>query len=66
MIVVENFEVVVREFGLFWFKFIGNLIFCLLEVNNFDILFENYFDEEGYVLIVFFYKDLVNWICDGN
>lgn len=64
LIVILNMEVDVEQYGMLWFKFQGNLILCLLEVNNFDLLFENYFEDEGYVLLVLFYKDLVNWIDD--
>ena len=29
-----------------------------LEANNFDVAYENYFDDEGYVSVAVFYKDL--------
>ena len=66
LIATENSEAAVREFGSPWSKFTGNPTLRPLEANNFDISFENYFDEEGYVSIALFYKDLVNWTRDGN
>ncbi|TKB03456.1 TonB-dependent receptor [Alteromonas portus] len=66
LIATENSEAAVREFGSPWSKFTGNPTLRPLEANNFDLSFENYFDEEGYVSIALFYKDLVNWTRDGN
>ena len=43
-----------------WSKTAGNPELRPLESNNFDLSFENYFDEEGYIAISAFYKDLVN------
>ncbi|MHC6646273.1 TonB-dependent receptor [Alteromonas sp. HB246098] len=66
LIAIENSEEAVREFGSPWSKFTGNPTLRPLEANNFDLSFENYFDEEGYVSVALFYKDLVNWTRDGN
>ena len=66
LIATENSEEAVREFGSPWSKFTGNPTLRPLEANNFDLSFENYFDEEGYVSVALFYKDLVNWTRDGN
>lgn len=31
-----------------------------------DLTYENYFSEEGYFSVAYFYKDLQNWIFDGK
>jgi len=36
------------------------------EATGFDLSYENYFSDEGYFSAAFFYKDLNNWIFDGN
>jgi len=65
-ITVPNSQAAVEKYGSPWSKFSGNPKLHPLESNNFDISYENYFDEEGYVAIAYFYKDLVNWTRDGN
>ena len=47
--------------GTPWSKFAGNARLNPLEANNFDLSFEKYFDDEGYVSLSLFRKDLVNW-----
>ncbi len=66
LIAIPNNEAAVREYGTPWSKFQGNPRLRPLEANNFDLSFENYFEDEGYVSIALFYKDLVNWTRDGN
>ncbi len=66
LIATPNTEAAVREYGSPWSKNTGNPTLRPLEANNFDISFENYFEDEGYVSIAAFYKDLVNWTRDGN
>lgn len=43
---------------------LGNLLLILLELDNFDFLFEYYFDEISYVLVGFYDKCVKNFI--GN
>ena len=56
----------VQANGSPWSKVTGNPTLRPLESNNFDISYENYFDDEGYVSVAVFFKDLVNWTRDGN
>ncbi|MCB1644481.1 MAG: TonB-dependent receptor [Pseudomonadales bacterium] len=49
-----------------WSKSQGNPELEPLEANNFDISWEMYFDDEGYVAATYFYKDLVNWTDTGG
>ncbi|QJR81942.1 TonB-dependent receptor [Alteromonas pelagimontana] len=65
-IAIPNTEAAVEEYGSPWSKFAGNPQLRPLEANNFDLSFENYFEDEGYVSVALFYKDLVNWTRDGN
>ncbi|MGB3724521.1 MAG: TonB-dependent receptor [Glaciecola sp.] len=53
-------EDVLAGAGSPWSKSAGNAQLRPLESNNFDLSFENYFDDEGYVAVSLFYKDLVN------
>ncbi|WP_414828158.1 TonB-dependent receptor [Alteromonas sp. H39] len=66
LIATPNSQAAVEEYGSPWSKNTGNPTLRPLEANNFDISFENYFDDEGYFAIAVFYKDLVNWTRDGN
>jgi iron complex outermembrane receptor protein len=36
------------------------------EALGIDLTYENYFSQEGYFSIAYFYKDLKNWIFDGQ
>ena len=47
--------------GTPWSKFQGNPNLRPLESNNYDLAYENYFADDGYISVSFFYKDLVNW-----
>jgi len=60
LIAIPNSQADVDEYGSPWSKFQGNPSLRPLEANNFDLSFEKYFDDEGYVALTFFYKDLVN------
>ncbi|WJG10970.1 TonB-dependent receptor [Aliiglaciecola sp. LCG003] len=60
LITIPNSEAAVNTYGSPWSKFAGNPMLRPLEANNFDISFENYFEDEGYVSVALFYKDLVN------
>ena len=66
LIAIPNTAEDVAEYGSPWSKFQGNPTLRPLEANNFDLSFENYFEDEGYVSLALFYKDLVNWTRDGN
>lgn len=66
LITIPDSEAAVRSYGSPWSKFAGNPLLKPLEANNFDLAYESYFDEEGYVSLTAFYKDLVNWTRDGN
>ncbi len=66
LIATPNSQAAVEEYGSPWSKNTGNPTLRPLEANNFDVSFENYFDDEGYFAIAVFYKDLVNWTRDGN
>ncbi|MFC3116172.1 TonB-dependent receptor [Cellvibrio fontiphilus] len=49
-----------------WSKFQGAPTLRPLESNNFDLAYEKYFAEDGYVSVTYFYKDLVNWTREGQ
>jgi iron complex outermembrane recepter protein len=66
LIATNNSIADVEEYGGPWSKFAGNPLLKPLESNNVDISFENYFEDEGYISLALFYKDLVNWTRDGN
>ncbi len=66
LVAIPNNQAAVDQYGSPWSKFQGNPELRPLEANNFDISFENYFEDEGYVAVAMFYKDLVNWTRDGN
>lgn len=66
LIAIPNSEAAVNTYGTPWSKFAGNPLLRPLESNNFDLSFENYFEDEGYLAAALFYKDLVNWTRDGN
>ena len=66
LIAIPNTQAAVDEYGTPWSKFQGNPRLRPLEANNYDLSFENYFEDEGYVSVALFYKDLVNWTRDGN
>lgn len=66
LIAIPNSEAAVETYGSPWSKFAGNPLLKPLEANNFDLAYERYFDDEGYVSVTAFYKDLVNWTRDGN
>ncbi len=44
-----------------WAASSGNPELKPYEANQFDLAYENYFSETGYVAVSFFYKDLKNW-----
>jgi len=66
LIATPNSEAAVAAYGTPWSKSTGNPTLRPLEANNLDLSFEHYFEDEGYVAIALFYKDLVNWTRDGN
>ncbi|MDG1121465.1 MAG: TonB-dependent receptor [Glaciecola sp.] len=66
LIATSNSLEAVQEYGSPWSKVTGNPMLRPLEANNFDVSYENYFADEGYVSVAVFYKDLVNWTRDGN
>jgi iron complex outermembrane receptor protein len=66
IIATPNTIEAVDEFGSPWSKTQGTPTLRPLESNNFDISYEKYFGNEGYVALTYFYKDLVNWTRDGN
>lgn len=66
LITIPDSEAAVKQYGSPWSKFAGNPLLKPLESNNFDLSYESYFEEEGYVSVAVFYKDLVNWTRDGS
>jgi len=66
LIAIPNSQDAVAQYGSPWSKFQGNPRLRPLEANNFDISFENYFEDQGYVSLALFYKDLVNWTDDAR
>ena len=44
----------------------GNPLLEPKEAVGFDLTYDNYFTEGGYLSIAYFRKDLENWIFDGN
>lgn len=44
-----------------WTGSAGNPGLKPLEANQFDLAYENYFADDGYFALSFFYKDLTNW-----
>ena len=52
--------------GNFWSISGGNPKLEPKEATGFDISYENYFNAEGYFAAAFFYKDITQWIFDGN
>lgn len=49
-----------------WSGSAGNAKLKPLEANQFDLSYEWYFADDGFVSGAFFYKDLVNWHGDGS
>lgn len=49
-----------------WSASSGNAQLRPLQANQFDIAYENYFADSGYVAVSFFYKDLTNWHVSGQ
>lgn len=48
-----------------WSGSAGNPELKPLEANQFDLSYENYFADDGYFAVSFFYKDLKNWHRSG-
>lgn len=44
-----------------WSGSAGNPLLRPLEANQFDLAYENYFADDGFFAVSFFYKDLKNW-----
>jgi iron complex outermembrane receptor protein len=44
----------------------GNPLLKPIEANQIDLSYENYFAEDGFYAVSFFYKDLKNWHESGN
>jgi iron complex outermembrane receptor protein len=44
----------------------GNAALRPLEANQFDLAYDWYFAEDGFVSVAYFYKDLVNWHRSGS
>ncbi len=49
-----------------WSGNAGNAELKPLEANQFDLSYENYYHENGYVATSFFFKDLTNWHVAGQ
>jgi len=49
-----------------WSGSAGNSQLKPYEANQFDLSYENYFTDDGYFAVTFFYKDLVNWHRSSN
>ena len=63
---IERYAVEGLDSGSPWSKFQGNPALRPLEANNFDISYEKYFAEDGYVAASYFYKDITNWTDEGG
>jgi iron complex outermembrane recepter protein len=44
----------------------GNPLLKPIEANQFDVSYENYFADDGFFAVSFFFKDLKNWHESGN
>lgn len=53
------------ENGNYWKASGGNYQLEAREANGFDLSYENYFSDEGYFSVAFFYKDIKNWNFDS-
>ena len=49
-----------------WSASAGNAKLKPLEANQFDLAYEWYFADDGFVSLAAFYKDLTNWHADGS
>jgi iron complex outermembrane receptor protein len=49
-----------------WSANLGNARLKPYEANQFDIAYDWYFADDGFVSAALFYKDLVNWHADGS
>jgi iron complex outermembrane recepter protein len=49
-----------------WSASAGNARLRPLKANQFDLAYDWYFADDGFVSFGFFYKDLVNWHADGS
>lgn len=65
-IAIPNTLEAVDTYGSPWSKSAGNPELRPLEANNIDIAYENYFSDEGYFSLTYFYKDIENWTRDGD
>ena len=54
------------ENGNYWSVYGGNPNLEPKEATGFDLSYENYYTAEGYFSAALFYKDLNEWIFDGN
>jgi iron complex outermembrane receptor protein len=54
------------ENGNFWSISGGNPKLEPKEALGIDLTYENYFSDEGYFSVAYFWKDLSQWIFDGN
>ena len=52
--------------GNYWSVNGGNTKLEPKEALGIDLTYENYFSNEGYFSVAYFYKDLEQWIFDGN
>ncbi|MCG7542456.1 TonB-dependent receptor [Pseudoalteromonas sp. OF7H-1] len=52
--------------GNYWSVSGGNPLLEPKEATGFDLTYENYFSPEGYFSAAVFYKDITQWIFDGN
>ena len=66
LISIPNSVEAVELYGSPWSKTAGNPDLRPLESNNFDLSYENYFSDRGYVSVAGFYKDIDNWTRQGN
>ncbi len=49
-----------------WTGSAGNPLLESYEANQFDLSYENYFADDGYFAVSFFYKDIKNWHRDNS
>ncbi|MEG3768718.1 TonB-dependent receptor [Alteromonas sp. 14N.309.X.WAT.G.H12] len=61
-----TYNTIPDENGNYWSISGGNPNLKPKEAVGVDLTYENYFSAEGYFSVALFYKDITNWIFDGN
>jgi len=66
LITIPNTTAAVDRYGSPWSKSAGNPELEPYEANNYDLSYENYFSDQGYVSVAAFYKDIKNWVRQSD